>query len=232
MRYDRTIALIGDQQLAKMNSCRIMILGLGGVGGHAAEALARLGVGKMVLVDPDIVQETDINRQIIALDSTIGRAKTEVMTERIKDINPMIEVVSLKELVTIQNAERLIDLDLDVVVDCIDDVPAKTAIILACQKRQIAIMSSMGFANKMHPDLIRIGTLRTTSVCPLARAVRTNVRKLGGNLDLSVVYSVEPPITKTDGNAKLGSVSFVPAVAGMMLAFLVANHIMVGENQK
>ena len=230
MRFDRTIALIGQKQFDKIQNSRIMVLGLGGVGGHAAEALARLGIRKMILVDPDLVQESNINRQIVALTSTIGIPKTTVMAERIIDIDPGIEVIGICERISVQNANRFLELNPDIVVDCIDDVSAKTAVIMACQKQGVTVISAMGFANKLHPEQIRIGTLKTTSVCPLARAVRGAIRKEGGNLDLSVVYSVEPPITTADANTVLGSVSFVPAVAGLMLASLASNLIISKES--
>lgn len=229
MRHDRTIALIGEEQFDVIRSLHIMILGLGGVGGHAAEALARFGIGHLSLVDDDLIHETNINRQIIALTSTIGRSKTKVMSERIHDIDPQIEVTCYETRITAANATSFLDLHPDLVIDCIDDVQAKTAMIIACEKANIKIISAMGFANKLHPEAIRIDTLDKTSVCPLARAVRANLRSSGNDLKIPVVYSLESPIISKSDNDRLGSVSFVPAVAGMMLAGMAADIIMDKE---
>ncbi len=229
MRHARTLAVIGEKRMRMIRGQTVMVCGLGGVGGTACEALARFGVGRLIVVDCDFVQESDINRQAVARYSTIGLAKVAVMESMIRDLDPEIVVVSRHERINAATIPDLLALSPDVVVDCIDDVTAKTELIIACQHGGLPIVSAMGFANKLHPELIKIGRLGETSVCPLAKTIRKRIRDSGGSLDLRVVYSQEIPIETTDSELSLGSVSFVPAAAGLTMAAVVINEFLPQE---
>jgi len=222
MRFDRLKAITND--FDTITNHTILIFGLGGVGSFAAEAIARSGFQRIILVDFDQVAESNINRQIIALDDTLGLFKTEVMEERIHKINPYCKVIIHTEKATEENLFIFFEEKVDYVIECIDDMAAKIAIAKEIEKRNIEMISSMGFANKFEPDKIKIAPLDKTNVCPLARRYRALSRESGLSLKREVIFSTETPSKSSNESVKLGSTAFVPSVAGLMLAAHVFNH--------
>lgn len=224
--FSRTELLLGAEALEKLKHASVMVFGVGGVGSHCIEALARSGVGKLVLIDNDTVSLTNINRQSIAYHSTVGCYKTEVMRERIADICPEIEVETYEMFVLPDNLEELIIKRPDYVIDAIDTVTAKIAIAELTKKHGIPLISSMGTGNKLHPELFEITDLPKTSVCPLCKVMRREL-KARGIRHLKVLYSKETPVD-TSGRetgedkgmrrALPGSISFTPPVAGLLIA--------------
>ena len=224
--FSRTELLLGAEGLEKLKQASVMVFGVGGVGSHCIEALARSGVGKLILIDNDTVSLTNINRQSIAYHSTVGRYKTEVMRERIADICPEIEVETYEMFVLPDNLEELILKRPDYVIDAIDTVTAKIAIAELTKKHGIPLISSMGTGNKLHPELFEITDLSKTSVCPLCKVMRKELRARGIR-HLKVLYSREKPVDtsgRETGEASgarrsiPGSISFVPPVAGLLIA--------------
>lgn len=224
-RYERERMLIGDEAMAKLKGAKVMLFGVGGVGSYAAEALGRAGVGNIVLVDNDTVSVTNINRQLCALESTVGKLKTEVMAERLRDIDPSINVECVPLFVLPENIDELDMNGCSFIIDAIDTVSAKIAIAVKAAELGIPMISSMGTGNKLDPSALKISDLSKTSGCPLARVMRRELKKRGIT-HLPVVYSEETPISpivKTDdgeGSKKIppGSISFVPSVAGLLSA--------------
>ncbi len=227
MRFDRLRRLVGDEGLAQLNQSSVAVFGLGGVGSFAAEALVRSGIAKLIICDYDQVEESNINRQLLALDSTIGRQKTDIAKERYLDINPNLEIVTWPVKASKENLASILQSKPDYVVDAIDDVSAKIELIEYCSHHQIPLISSMGFANKMHPEMIEIERLQKTSVCPLAKTMRKKLKERGLSLDLLVVYSKETPMKQSDN--VLGSSAFVPSAAGLMMAAAVVNQLQGGN---
>lgn len=227
-QYSRTELLLGEEGVARLREAAVMIFGVGGVGSHCIEALARSGIGRLVLIDNDAVSITNINRQSIAYHSTIGRMKTDVMRERIRDIDPSIRVTTYETFVLPDNLGEILDAEpeVDYMVDAIDTVSAKIALAEETLKRGIPLISSMGTGNKLHPELFEIADLADTSVCPLCRVMRRELKQRGIT-HLNVLYSKEKPVdvsgrsTDEDSGVRRsipGSVSFVPPVAGLLLA--------------
>lgn len=223
--FNRQIALIGLEKQEKLRNSHILVFGIGGVGGHALDALARSGIGNIDIVDKDVVSLSNLNRQIIANINTIGLSKTEVMKKHILEINPLCNVSTINEFV-LKNTKDIFDYSkYDYVVDCIDTVTAKMDIIESCSNANVKIISSMGTARKMDPTKLEITDIYKTSVCPLAKVIRheckeRNIKKL------KVVYSKEEQIVNND---ILGSVSFVPSVAGLLIASEVVKDLINGE---
>ena len=212
--FERTEALFGSESMEALARSHVAVFGVGGVGGHVAEALARTGIGKIDLIDKDVVSESNINRQIIALCSTIGRPKVEVMKERILDINPECEVQGYECFFLPETKEQFDFSKYDYVVDAVDTVTAKIALVMACHEVGTPIISSMGAGNKMHPEMFEITDIYKTSVCPLAKVMRKEL-KTRGIKKLKVVYSKEEPVLKRRVPA---SNAFTPSVAGLLLA--------------
>ncbi|MBE7711874.1 MAG: tRNA threonylcarbamoyladenosine dehydratase [Cyanobacteria bacterium SIG31] len=222
-QFSRTETLIGKEALAKLSSSRVAIFGIGGVGGHVVEALARSGVGTLDLIDNDAVSLTNLNRQIIALHSTIGQNKVEVAKKRALDINPNINVNTYK---TFFNAEVSKEFDFsqyDYVIDAIDSVSGKIELVQKSIEANVPIISSMGAGNKLHPELFEISDIYKTSVCPLAKVMRQELKKRGIK-KLKVVYSKELP-HKNEGQRLPASISFVPSVAGLIIAGVVVRDL-------
>ena len=224
--YSRTELLIGGEGIRRLRESTVLVFGVGGVGSHCIEALARSGVGRLVLVDNDKVSLTNINRQSIALHSTVGRYKTEVMKEKIRDIDPSIRVDTYETFVLPDNVEETFRENPDYVIDAIDTVTAKLAVIETSLKRGVPVISSMGTGNKLHPEQFEIADISKTSVCPLCRVMRRELRARGIE-HLKVVYSREKPIDtsgRTTGENTVmrrsvpGSISFVPPAAGLLIA--------------
>lgn len=224
MEFERTRRVIGSEGMDKLKKAAVMVLGVGGVGGQCIEALARSGVGHLILVDSDTVSETNINRQIVALHSTIGRLKTEVMKERIHDICPQLRVTTYETFVLEENLSEIMKQRPDYIVDAIDTVSAKLALAQYCQREEIPLISSMGTGNKLDPFQFEITDISKTSVCPLCKVMRRECRNRGIK-KLKVLYSREEPRVPeetqevVEGKRSIpGSVAFVPPVAGLMLA--------------
>ncbi len=236
-QFSRTELLLGKEAMDRLSKCRVAVFGIGGVGGYVCEALARSGVGALDLIDDDKVCQSNINRQIIATSKTVGRYKTDVMKERILDINPDAEVNTHTCLFLPENASDFPFDKYDYVVDAIDTVTAKIELVMQCQKAGVPIMSSMGAGNKLDPTLFRVADIYKTSVDPLAKVMRRELKKRGVK-KLKVVYSEEEPI-RPIGNgdnqevdstepekerpgskrrATPGSTAFVPSVAGLIIA--------------
>ena len=222
-QYVRTEMVIGKSGVEKLRSTAVMVLGIGGVGSYTAEALASAGVGKLTLVDKDTVDVTNINRQLPALHSTVGRAKVEVMAERIADIDPDCDVAAEQCFFLPETAEQFDFRRYDYVVDAIDNVTGKLAIIEKAAAEGVPVISSMGTGNKLDPSMFRIATIEETRVCPLARVMRKELRARGIE-GVKVLYSEEPPVK--GGSSVPGSISFVPSVAGLMIAGEVIRDIL------
>lgn len=228
--FSRTELLIGKEALERLKKSKVAVFGIGGVGSFAAEALARAGIGKFVLVDKDVVEITNLNRQLIATRKTLGRPKAEIMKERILDINPEAEVTVYQAFYLPETASELIQDDYDYIVDAVDTVTAKIDLVVQAKKRGIPIISSMGAGNKLDPTRFRVADIYSTSVDPLAKVMRRELRSRGIE-SLKVVYSDEPPIKPMESEEKTarrhvpGSISFVPPMAGMIIAGEVVKDI-------
>lgn len=230
-KFSRTEMLIGNEGMEKLNDAKVAVFGIGGVGSFVCEGLARSGVGNFILVDYDRIDESNINRQLIANVNTIGKYKVDLMKERILEINPDANVEAYKEFYMADSELDLITEDLSYAVDCVDTIMAKIAIICNCDAIGVPVISSMGTGNKLDPSMFEVADIYETSVCPLARIMKKDLRKR--NIEkLKVVYSKENPINTNDcainQNVKFkvkGSVSFVPSVAGLIIAGEVIKDI-------
>ena len=229
-QYSRTRLLLGEDGLTKLRNARVAVFGLGGVGGYAAEALARSGIGQIDLIDDDTVNLTNLNRQILALHSTVGMSKVEAAKKRILDIDPSIVVTTYETFYLPETAGQFDFSRYDYVLDAIDTVTGKLALVQAANAAGVPIISSMGTGNKLDPTAFRIGDIYETSVCPLARIMRKECRRRGID-SLKVLYSLEEPISPEiapddpvlnempEGrNALPGSNAFGPSVAGLIIA--------------
>ncbi len=210
--FSRTIGLFGESGMQKLKHSSVIIFGVGGVGSYAAEAIARAGIGRITVVDNDVVDVTNINRQLIALNSTVGLDKVSVSKGRIEDINPLCRVTAIKEFYDENSSIALTEFDY--ILDCIESVPSKLQLVEIAVKNNIKIISAMGTGNKLEPDKLRITDISKTSYCPLAKKMRVELRKRGIN-HLKVIYSTEEPKCR---NVPPASVSFVPSVAGLRMA--------------
>lgn len=225
----RTELIIGQRGLEKLKNSTVAVFGVGGVGSYTVEALARAGIGSLLLVDFDVVDPSNINRQLHALHNTVGGVKVDLMAERVKLINPDIKVTAIRDFYTAENGEQMLAGSLDYVVDAIDTVTSKLDLIKRCVTKQIPIVSSMGAGNKLDPTAFKVADISATSVCPLAKAVRRELRKAGINHGVKVVFSTEPAIKPASTPQKKqvpGSISFVPATAGLILASVVVRDLL------
>lgn len=238
-RFSRTALLLGDDAINKLKTKHVAVFGLGGVGGYVTEALARAGVGKITVTDNDVVSESNINRQIIALTSTVGKKKTELWKERIKDINPEAEIETLDMFVGRENADEIDFSAFDLVVDAVDTVTAKLVIIEKAKKAGCKVISAMGTGNKTRPELFRISDVSKTSVCPLARVMRKEL-KARGITGVKVLYSTEDAVKPAENadvraenvkrRALVGSLPYVPSVAGLLIAAEAVRELL-GEDK-
>lgn len=229
-RFVRTEMIIGEPALKKLAQSHVAVFGVGGVGGYVVEALARCDIGKLDLIDNDTVSISNINRQIIALNSTIGKYKVDVMKDRVLDINPECEVTTYNKFFTPENSSEFDFSKYDYVVDAIDTVTSKIELVIKSQELNIPIISSMGAGNKLHPEMFEISDIYKTSVCPLAKVMRTELKKRRIK-HLKVVYSKEPPIKpeQNEENKRKrlpGSISFVPSTVGLIIAGEVVRDLM------
>ncbi len=219
----REISLIGKEAVERLKEASVLVFGVGGVGGYAVEALARAGVGRISIVDSDRFCPSNMNRQLLADVTTLGKVKTEVAEERIKKINPECEVVCFAEYADGSNIERIFDTARpEFVIDCIDSVGAKLCIAKTAIERNIGIIACMGTGNKLDPSKLRVSDISKTVVCPLAKAVRLGFKKLGIK-HLPVVFSDEIPVKS--GQRTPASISFVPPVAGFLLSGYVIRRL-------
>lgn len=237
--FERTALLIGKAGLDKLQSARVAVIGLGGVGSYTVEALARAGVGYLRVVDNDLYAPSNLNRQLHALVDTIGMLKSEVVRERVQRINPEVKVDPRAEFVTAANLSSIITRDLDYVVDAIDTVSSKIWLIRYCLEQKIRIVSCMGTGNRLDPSGFCFSDISKTHTCPLARAVRSGLRKIGIDHGVEVLFSTIPPLQprvdqeqrkgkENPGRSKQapGSISFLPSIAGLLLAGLVVNRLL------
>lgn len=222
-QFSRSELLLGRAGMDKLKNSRIAVFGIGGVGGHAAEALARTGVGRLDLFDNDTVSLTNVNRQIVATLDKVGEYKVDVMKERIAQINPEAEVNAYRCFFMPDNSAEFDFTKYDYVIDAVDTVTAKLELVMKCREANVPIICSMGAGNKLDATAFEVADIYKTSVCPLARVMRNELRKRGVK-KLKVVYSQEPPMTPLPSDEDCakkvvpGSVAFVPSVAGLILA--------------
>ena len=224
-RFQRTEMLIGEEGLNQLSKAHVAVFGIGGVGGYVVEALARCGVGELTLVDRDVVSTSNLNRQIIALESTVGRSKTEVMKERIGQICPDTIVHAHETFFLPENSHTFPFENYDYVVDAVDTVTAKIEIIMKCQGLNVPVISSMGTGNKLDPSKLQLADIYKTSMCPLAKVMRKELKNRGVK-KLKVVYSTEEPVAN---HRTPGSISFVPATAGLLIASAVVRDLIGKE---
>lgn len=218
-QYERTARIIGEEGLDRLAECSVLVFGVGGVGSYVCEGLARAGIGAITLVDRDVVDVTNINRQIPALHSTVGRSKVEVMAERIRDIDPDCRVETVEMFFMPQQPDEIAFASYDYVVDAVDTVTAKIYIIERARQAGVPVISSMGTGNKLDGGAFRITTIEKTKVCPLAKVMRRELKKRGIE-GVKVLYSEEEPLSEG------GSISFVPSVAGLLIAGEVVRDLL------
>ena len=220
--FDRTKKLIGEENFSKLTAATVAIFGVGGVGSFTVEALARSGVGHLILIDKDNVDVTNINRQIHALNSTIGKSKVEIMRQRILDINPNAQVDAIQKFyLPNESADDFFICGYDYVVDAIDTITAKINLVVECRRRKIPIISSMGAGNKLNPTKFKVADIYKTSTDPVAKIMRKKLRELNVE-NLKCVYSDEVP---QNVEGVIGSIAFVPSVAGLIIAAEVVKDL-------
>ena len=238
-QFSRTAMLIGEEEIEKLNNSKVAIFGIGGVGSFVVEGLVRAGVQNFILVDKDVVDITNLNRQIHATTKTIGKDKVEIMKQRVLDINPNAKVETYKEFFMPDSKTKILNKSIDYIVDAVDTVTAKIELVVQAENLNIPIISAMGTGNKLDPTKFEITDIYKTSICPLAKVMRKELRQRGIK-KLKVVYSKEEPIVPKnlkekleDKNAKKqvpGSISFVPSVAGMIIAGEVIKDLQKQKN--
>lgn len=224
VRFSRSERIFGTENMNKLKNSKVLVFGLGGVGGAVCEALARSGIGELGMVDKDVVDITNINRQLIATQSTVSMKKTDACEKRLLEINPDIKLIKYDLFYLPETADNINLSDYDYIVDAIDNVTAKLELIVRAKEQNIKIISSMGTGNKIHPEMLEISDISKTSVCPLARVIRRELRNKGIN-HLTVVYSKEEP-QNLDGDRTPASSTFVPVSAGVLIASKVVQDIL------
>jgi tRNA A37 threonylcarbamoyladenosine dehydratase len=230
---ERSLLLIKDDGIQNLAKSHVLIVGVGGVGSYAAEAICRAGVGKITLIDGDVVQKSNINRQLPALHSTIDEAKVEIMRKRLLDINPNAEIQVLQQFIMPEAVEQVIPKDVDFVLDCIDSITPKITLIIHCKKNKIRFISSMGAGGKMDPSRIKIADINDTRDCFFSRDIRKRLRKEKFSYGVKVVYSDEPVSKSTMAlspdtmfkKSFYGTISYMPAMFGMTMASFVIRKI-------
>ena len=231
-KWIRTQALIGQQGLKKLKNAHVIIAGLGGVGGFCLEAIARAGVGRLTIIDGDTIAPSNLNRQLLALESTIGQSKVAVAQGRLMAINPHLNLTALQQRITPENIRDLLPETADYLLDCIDDIPAKLALAAYCKEQKIPLLMCMGTGNRLSTQGLKIANFDETEGCPLAKKLRLTLRKQGYR-KLRVLYSNDPvtPLFPVEdgGKATVGSISFVPSAAGLKLAEHAINRLLMGE---
>ena len=228
-QFEREVRLIGEEGLGKLRESKVIVFGLGGVGSYVVEALARSGTGSLALVDADKVCLSNLNRQLVALHSTVGQLKVDVAEKRIRDINPDCTVTKFPMFYLPENADEIDLSEYDYIVDCIDTITAKIELAVRSQAIKIPMISCMGTGNKLDPTKLQIADISKTSVCPLARVMRLELRKRGIN-HLKCVFSTEEPIRT--GMSEPGSTAFVPSTAGLLIASAVIRDLLAERNER
>lgn len=229
---DRTVRLLGEDGVARLAASHVVIVGVGGVGGYAAEMLVRAGVGRITIVDADEVSISNVNRQLIALQSTVGMSKTELFKRRFKDINPNVSVTAIQRFLTPENLDEIVKIDADYVVDAIDTVAPKVALLSYCLKNRISIISSMGAGGRFDPTKVQYADLWETREDGLARAVRQRLKAAKLRMPVKVVYSSEAPqqsslieLEQTNKRSSFGTLATIPALFGIYLANYVIRRL-------
>ena len=230
---ERTSLLLGDEKLQLLRKANVLVVGLGGVGAYAAEMIARAGVGRMTIADADVVSESNINRQLIALHSTVGRVKTEVLAERLKDINPELNLTIVSEYIKDEKTDEILDsTKFDYIVDSIDTLSPKLALIKGALDRNIPLVSSMGAGAKLDPTKMEICDIAKTHHCPLAHMLRKRLHKMGIRRGFKAVFSAEPPIEdamilceEQNKKSNVGTISYLPATFGIGCASVVIRDL-------
>ncbi len=234
-QFERTQILLGDEGVEQLRSKHVFIAGLGGVGSYCAEAMARAGIGRLTLMDHDVVAVSNINRQLPALLSTVGQSKAELMRARIADINPDCVVTLIKTFLGRENVHELVPNDCDYVIDCIDSMSCKVALVSYSVQAGMQVASSMGAGNKLDPSRIRVDDISKTNVCPLAREMRKHLRDLGIKQGVLTVYTDEnprptlppQPVDRGRPRSVNGTISYMPPIFGFMLAGAVINKLLL-----
>jgi len=231
---ERAELLFKEEGLQKLKNANVLVVGLGGVGSFAAEFIARAGVGNMTIVDGDTVDITNINRQLPALHSTVGKAKVEIVGDRLMDINPALNLTRVQEFLTPERAAEIVTADFDYVLDCIDSITPKLNLIVAAKKAKVKVISNMGAGGKMLASKVLVKDISKTDVCPLAKVIRKRLKKMGVTKGVKAVFSTEKPdessLKMTDGtNFKksfFGTNSWMPGLFGLHSAETVINHLL------
>lgn len=223
--FQRTARIIGEDGVNALKAATVAVFGTGGVGSYACEALGRAGVGHLIFIDKDVVDETNMNRQLVADLTTLGRNKAEIMAERVRRVNPSCDVQALVKRYNPSDDEFIPSLHADFIIDAIDDVPAKVAMAVCCWKHKIPEISSMGTGNRLHPEMLEIADIYKTRECHLARKMRKALKEARVR-HLPVVYSREPAHKIIGEGYQPGSISFVPPVSGMVMAGYVIREIL------
>ncbi len=234
-QFERTQILLGDEGVEQLRGKHVFIAGLGGVGSYCTEALARAGIGRLTLMDHDVVAVSNINRQLPALLSTVGQSKAELMRARVADINPDCVVTLIRTFLGPENVHELVPSDCDFVIDCIDSMNCKVALVSHSVKAGMQVASSMGAGNKLDPSRIRVADISETSVCPLAREMRKHLRDAGIKSGVLTVYTDEnprpplppQPVDRGRPRSVNGTISYMPPIFGFMLAGAVINRLLV-----
>jgi len=237
--FERTHILIGDEGIERLQQAHVFLAGMGGVGSFTAEALARMGVGNMTLIDHDVVSGSNMNRQLVALRSTVGDLKADVMANRIRDINPDCQLTLITDFLTPDSIPTILAQGYDVIVDAIDSLSSKTALLETAWRNDMTVFASMGAGGKLDPTQVRTADLMDTSMCKLAKHLRSQLRKRGVGRGIQTVYSLEsplpplPPEPVSRGRARAvnGTVSYMPSIFGLTLAGMVVNHL-VGDARR
>ena len=230
MDLSRVEMVIGPEAVQKLNDATVAVIGLGGVGSYVAEALCRSGIGSFIIMDNDTVEPSNINRQLPALTSTIGRFKADIMAARMRDINPLCQIKVVKEFYKPGSFEQLFLNDKpDFIADAIDSTESKADLLMEAYSHGVPVISAMGTGNKLYPELLEIADISKTSVCPLARSMRKRLRDAGIAQGITVVYSHEEPQHAVAANVP-GSMVFVPACAGLMMASYIVQKIIAKQD--
>lgn len=236
-QFERTGILLHPDEQSRLARAHVLVAGLGGVGSYCAEALARAGVGRLTLVDHDVVALSNLNRQLPALLSTVGQSKAELIAARIRDINPACELTVLREFLVPETVAERVPGDVDYVIDCIDSLNCKVALVATSVERGLRVASSMGAGNKLDPARVRIADISKTEMCPLASVMRKRLRKRGISGGVLTVYSDEPgraplPPEPVEGRGRArainGTISYMPPLFGLMLAGAVVQRLIAG----
>ena len=223
--FQRQLVLIGEKNFTKLQSATVVICGLGGVGSYITEALARCGIGRLILIDHDKVDISNINRQLCALQSTVGQYKVDVISARIADISPSCKIETRQMFIDEDNIADIFEFNIDYIADAIDYVPGKLALIEHCQKKKIPIISAMGAGRRFDPCKLKLADVSKTHTCPLAKNIRKQLRSRGITAGVQVVFSEEEPLKQIENTSIIGSIYFVTSVMGLIMASEIVKNL-------